>query len=59
MTCEHCVTTVRAAVRGVVGVREATVDLVTGLVVVESDGPVARADLEAAVGDAGYTLARG
>ena len=56
MTCAHCrraVTEEIAAVDGVVSVAD---DLATGTVTVTADRPVDRADISAAVDEAGYAL---
>ena len=56
MTCGHCERAVTAEVGRVDGVREVRVDLAAGTVTVSVDRPVDRADIAAAVAEAGYTL---
>jgi copper chaperone len=56
MTCGHCVAAVSAEVAAVTGVTGAAVDLESGTLTVTSDGPVGRAQIEAAVTEAGYSL---
>jgi len=58
MTCGHCVAAVTAEVAVLPGVRSVDVDLASGAVVVDSDGPLVEDDLAAAVTEAGYELAR-
>ena len=57
MTCDHCRHAVTAEISAVPGVDAVDVDLATGLVTVTADGPVDRADIAAAVDEAGYELA--
>jgi copper chaperone len=57
MTCEHCVRAVTEEVLGVTGVNDVTVDLATGGLRVVSEGAVPFPAIEAAVGEAGYTVA--
>ena len=57
MTCGHCVASVTEEVSGLAGVEDVQVDLATGEVVVTSVGALERADVEAAVEEAGYALA--
>ena len=57
MTCGHCVASVREEVGGIDGVTSVDVDLASGRVTVEADRPIDRADLAAAVDEAGYRLA--
>jgi copper chaperone CopZ len=57
MTCGHCVASVTEEVSGLDGVEDVQVDLATGEVVVTSTAPLERADVEAAVEEAGYALA--
>ncbi|MCP2363245.1 copper ion binding protein [Nonomuraea thailandensis] len=57
MTCGHCVSSVKEEVSEVAGVTNVEVDLASGLLTVDSDGPVERARIAAAVEDAGYELA--
>lgn len=56
MTCGHCESAVRGELGRLPGVRDVTVDLATGAVTVVSDAPLSRADVQAAVDEAGYTL---
>jgi copper ion binding protein len=56
MTCGHCERAITAEVGRVDGVREVRVDLAAGTVTVSVDRPVDRADIAAAVDEAGYTL---
>lgn len=57
MTCGHCVAAVTAELRRLAGVTEVSVDLDSGRVDVTSTGPLADADVAAAVDEAGYQLA--
>jgi copper chaperone CopZ len=57
MTCGHCVSAVTEEVSGLPGVTGVDVDLASGGLTVTSDAPIADADVEAAVVEAGYTLA--
>ncbi len=56
MTCDHCVSAVRSEVRSIDGVRSVDVDLASGLVTVESDGPLATEAFLAAIDEAGYEV---
>ena len=56
MTCSHCEHAITTEVGRVDGVREVRVDLTAGTVTVAVDRPVDRADIAAAVDEAGYTL---
>ncbi len=56
MTCGHCVQSVTAEVGSVPGVSDVQVDLPSGTVTVTVDMPVDRADVVAAVRDAGYSV---
>lgn len=58
MTCGHCVKSVTEEVSAIDGVIEVDVELATGKVTVSSAAPLADADVEAAVDEAGYTLVR-
>lgn len=58
MTCGHCVSSVKEEVSEVAGVTSVEVELSTGLLTVESDGPVQEADVVAAVEEAGYEVVR-
>jgi copper chaperone len=57
MTCGHCVQAVTSEVGKVDGVTAVQVDLASGAVTVESDGPLDDAAVAAAVDEAGYELA--
>ncbi|MGD9704092.1 MAG: heavy-metal-associated domain-containing protein [Acidimicrobiia bacterium] len=57
MTCAHCVAAVTEEVSKLDGVIDVSVDLGTGAVTVESNGPVDRAELAAAIDEAGYEVA--
>jgi copper chaperone CopZ len=52
----HCERAVTQEVGAVEGVRDVRVDLAAGTVTVAVDGPVDRADIAAAVDEAGYVL---
>ncbi|WP_030924266.1 heavy-metal-associated domain-containing protein [Streptosporangium amethystogenes] len=56
MTCGHCVSSVTEEVTEVPGVTGVKVDLATGLVTVDSDGPLDNAAITAAVEEAGYEV---
>lgn len=56
MTCGHCVSAVTEEVSKLSGVTGVEVDLATGAVSVESDGPVDRAEFDAAVDEAGFSV---
>ena len=56
MTCEHCRRAVTEEISGVDGVESVSVDLATGSVTVTAARPVDRADIAAAVDEAGYAL---
>ncbi len=56
MTCDHCTSAVTAEVGRVPGVDEVAVDLASGRVTVVAETPVDRADIAAAVDEAGYQL---
>lgn len=57
MTCHHCAASVTEELLEVDGVESVDVDVPTGAVTVRSEGPVDRAEVEAAVREAGYQLA--
>jgi len=57
MTCGHCVNSVSSEIGKLAGVRDVKVDLATGAVTVESEQPLAEADVMAAVDEAGYQVA--
>ena len=56
MTCGHCERAITEEVGRVEGVRDVRVDLAAGTVTVTVDRPVDRADIAAAVDEAGYVL---
>jgi copper chaperone CopZ len=56
MTCDHCVMAVQREVSSVPGVRGVTVTLATGDVAVGHDRPLDRAQVAAAIDEAGYRL---
>jgi copper chaperone CopZ len=56
MTCAHCRRAVTEEIAAVDGVASVAVDLATGTVTVTADRPVDRADINAAVDEAGYAL---
>ena len=56
MTCAHCQRAVTEEIAAVVGVESVTVELATGTVTVTASEPVDRADIAAAVDEAGYAL---
>jgi len=57
MTCQHCAASVTEELLEVDGVEAVEVDVPTGAVTVRSEVPVDRAEVEAAVREAGYRLA--
>ena len=56
MTCDHCVKAVTEQLSKLDGVVAVQVDLPTGRVTLETDGPVGDADIHGAVDEAGYEL---
>ena len=56
MTCDHCRRAVTQEISAVDGVDAVTVDLASGTVTVSTARPVDRADIAAAVDEAGYVL---
>jgi copper chaperone CopZ len=56
MTCAHCQRAVTEEISGVEGVETVAVDLPSGTVTVTASRPVDRADIAAAVDEAGYAL---
>jgi copper chaperone CopZ len=56
MTCGHCQRAVTEEVTRITGVESVAVDVTTGNVTVTAVQPVDRADIAAAVDEAGYTL---
>ncbi|MFR9806387.1 cation transporter [Pseudonocardia sp. RS010] len=57
MTCAHCTSSVQEEVGEVAGVRSVDVDLASGAVTVTADREIGREEIEAAVAEAGYSLA--
>ena len=57
MTCGHCVSSVTEEVSQVPGVTDVDVDLATGGLTGTSDTPVDDAAVQAAVEEAGYSVA--
>ena len=57
MTCGHCVRSVTEEVGRIEGVTKVDVDLASGRVTVEAEGPVDDAAFAAAVDEAGYEVA--
>lgn len=56
MTCDHCVRAVKEEVGKIAGVASVSVDLPSGRVTLQSDGPVDPAEFRAAVEEAGYEV---
>jgi copper chaperone CopZ len=56
MTCDHCRRAVTEEISAVAGVESVAVDLASGTVTVCAARPVDRADIAAAVDEAGYAL---
>ncbi|MEV0720323.1 cation transporter [Asanoa sp. NPDC050611] len=56
MTCGHCVNAVTGEIAKIDGVTGVQVELANGSVTVTSAGPVDKADVAAAVDEAGYDL---
>lgn len=56
MTCGHCASAVTEEITRIAGVERVDVDVANGSVVVTSERPVDRADVAAAVDEAGYQL---
>ncbi|HET7432048.1 MAG TPA: copper ion binding protein [Nocardioides sp.] len=57
MTCGHCVAAVKEEVGAIADVTDVAVDLATGRVTVAGDREVTRAEMAAAIDEAGYELA--
>lgn len=57
MTCGHCASSVREEVGNIPEVRAVDVDLASGEVIIESDGPIELTAIKDAVIEAGYQLA--
>jgi copper chaperone CopZ len=58
MTCGHCEASVRGEVAKIDGVQAIVVDAKSGSLVIDSESPVADADVLAAVDEAGYEAVR-
>ena len=58
MTCGHCVAAVTEEVSKLDHVRDVTVDLGSGAVTIQSDGPIDPRAFAAAIDEAGYDVAR-
>ena len=56
MTCDHCERAITEEIGRVPGVESITVDLASGSVSVTASRSIDRADIAAAVDNAGYTL---
>jgi copper chaperone CopZ len=56
MTCAHCERAITQEIAAVDGVQSVTVDVASGTVTVTATEPVDRADIAAAVDEAGYAL---
>ncbi|WP_043736546.1 MULTISPECIES: heavy-metal-associated domain-containing protein [Nocardia] len=56
MTCSHCVSSVSEEIGAITGVTSVDVDLASGRVTIDSEGPVERGAIAAAVDEAGYKL---
>jgi copper chaperone CopZ len=56
MTCDHCRRAVTQEISAVSGVEAVAVDLASGTVTVTAQQPVDRAEIAAAVDEAGYAL---
>ena len=57
MHCHHCATSVTEEVAAVSGVTDVTVDLNSGQLIVVSDSKIPFESIEAAVDEAGYSVA--
>jgi copper chaperone CopZ len=57
MTCGHCVASVTGEVSKIDHVNTVDVDLTTGAVTIESDGPIDPIAFAAAIDEAGYEVA--
>ncbi len=57
MTCNHCVMTVKRAVMGVQGVKEADVSLSDGTVVIKAEDEINEEHIKRAIEQAGYRVA--
>jgi copper chaperone CopZ len=57
MTCHHCEMAVTSELSKLDGVTRVVVDVAAGTVITESEHPLDRDDVAAAIDDAGYELA--
>jgi copper chaperone len=57
MHCQHCVSSVTEEVSAVTGVIDVRVDLASGQLIVTSDAEIPFESIEAAVDEAGYSVA--
>lgn len=57
MSCGGCVSSVREEIGGIPGVNAVDVELRSGTVIIESDGPVEPVAIKSAIEEAGYRLA--
>ena len=57
MHCQHCVSSVIEEVSAVTGVTDVKVDLASGQLIVTSDAEIRFERIEAAVDEAGYSVA--
>jgi copper chaperone len=57
MHCQHCISSVTEEVSAIPGVTDVRVDLDTGELVVTSDTDLFFSEIEAAIDEAGYTVA--
>lgn len=56
MVCGHCVATVKEEISSIPGVTSVDVELSTGLVTIDSVGPLDKDAVRAAVNEAGFQL---
>lgn len=56
MTCHHCEVAVNTALSRLAGVRRVVVDVTAGTAMTESEQPLDRGEVAAALDDAGYEL---
>jgi copper chaperone len=57
MTCGHCASSVREEVQNIPGVTDVDVDVASGKVTIDSEGPIGADAIQGAVEEAGYQLA--
>ena len=57
MHCQHCVSSVTEEVSALTGVTDVRVDLASGQLIVASDAEIPFESIEAAVDEAGYSVA--